>query len=398
MSPKTLLLVICLSFLFVNKSIGQDEAKSKEIKVYGHVMTDIGYNFGQINPDWFDVMRPTQLATFDDEFGSDGQVYFSVRQTRFGIDNNIQTKLGNLRIWFEWELFGTGADAGQTTIRLRHAYGELGKIGVGQYWSPFMDIDVFPNSIEYWGPNAMVFFRNIQFRYMPIQGDTRLTFALERPGASGDGGIYADRIELQDISLRFPLPDFSAEYRQATNFGYIELATILRRVEWEDNGTDAFDLSGSVWGWGFNLSSNINFGENTLRIQGVIGEGIQNYVNGGGPDIGTVNQLSNTVSPIKGVAIPIATGLIFLDHRWNEKFTSSIGYSMVNVENTDAQNPTAYKQGRYGLVNLLYYPVEHVMMGGEIQYGGRDNYLDGWSEDIVKLQFSFKYNFSHTFN
>ena len=36
-----------------------------------------------------------------------------------------------------------------------------------------MDIDVFPNSIEYWGPNGMVFFRNVQVRWMPIQGDTR---------------------------------------------------------------------------------------------------------------------------------------------------------------------------------------------------------------------------------
>ena len=33
--------------------------------------------------------------------------------------------------------------------------------------------------------------------------------ALERPGASGDQGIYADRVELQGITARFPLPDFS---------------------------------------------------------------------------------------------------------------------------------------------------------------------------------------------
>jgi len=25
-----------------------------------------------------------------------------------------------------------------------------------------MDIDVFPNSLEYWGPNGMIFFRNVQ--------------------------------------------------------------------------------------------------------------------------------------------------------------------------------------------------------------------------------------------
>jgi hypothetical protein len=33
-----------------------------------------------------------------------------------------------------------------------------------------MDIDVFPNTLEYWGPNGMAFFRNVQLRYMPDPG------------------------------------------------------------------------------------------------------------------------------------------------------------------------------------------------------------------------------------
>ena len=76
----------------------------------------------------------------------------------------------SLKTQFEFELFGTGVDEGQTTFRLRHAYGELGAFGAGQTWSPFMDPDVFPNSLEYWGPTGMVFFRNVQVRWMPVQG------------------------------------------------------------------------------------------------------------------------------------------------------------------------------------------------------------------------------------
>ncbi len=133
-------------------------------------------------PDWFDVSRPTKLPAFENEYGTDGNVYFGVRQTRFGAKAWFPTSIGELKTQFEFELFGTGVDAGQTTFRLRHAYAELGKFGVGQTWSPFMDIDVFPNTLEYWGPSGMVFFRNIQIRYMPIQGDSRLTIALERPG------------------------------------------------------------------------------------------------------------------------------------------------------------------------------------------------------------------------
>ncbi len=43
-----------------------------------------------------------------------------------------------------------------------------------------MDIDVFPNSIEYWGPPGMAFYRNVQVRWMPLQGDSRVTVAIER--------------------------------------------------------------------------------------------------------------------------------------------------------------------------------------------------------------------------
>ncbi len=140
------------------------------VDFYGYVMLDSGNNFGSIDPNWYDVMRPTKLPAYSKQFGPNGNVFFGVRQTRFGVKTLTPTALGDLKTIFEFELFGTGVDAGQTTFRLRHAYGELGHFGAGQTWSAFMDIDVFPNSLEYWGPNGMVFFRNVQLRWIPIKG------------------------------------------------------------------------------------------------------------------------------------------------------------------------------------------------------------------------------------
>ena len=37
------------------------------------------------------------------------------------------------------------------------------------------------------------------------------------------------------------------------------------------------------------------------------------------------------------------------------------------------------------------------MIGGEFQWGRRENFADGFKSDGVKVQFSFKYNFSHKF-
>jgi hypothetical protein len=378
----------------------QSESNSKsKFEVYGHVMLDAGYNFDQSDPVWFDVVRPTKLPAFDNEFPPDGTTFFGVRQTRLGVRSTTPTKLGELKTQFEFELFGTGVDAGQTTFRLRHAYGELGHFGAGQTWSPFMDVDVFPNSLEYWGPTGMVFFRNIQVRWMPIKGDTRATIALERPGASADQGVYSGRIELQDVAPRFPLPDLSAEYHRATKWGYVELAGIVRYIKWEDQGTDALDLSGDAVGWGLNLSSNVHLGEqNVLRLQAIYGEGVENYMNDAPADVGIENNpAGGATTPVQGVTLPVFGGVAFLDHSWNEQFSSSVGYSIVNIDNSAQEAPDAFHRGHYALGNLLYSPIPGVTTGAELQWGRRENFSDGFSSDVVRIQFSFKYAFSKTF-
>jgi hypothetical protein len=170
-----------------------------------------------------------------------------------------------------------------------------------------MDIDVFPNTVEYWGPPGMALFRNVQIRYMPIQGDSKLTIALERPGASADQGIYADRIELSNVKPRFNLPDLSAEYRFGRKWGYLEIAGIVRQIEWVDqNNNPNYDLSGDALGWGLNLSTNIKLGNSTtLRGSYLYGEGIQNYMNDAPADIGIKNNPGNPSQPIEGVALPV---------------------------------------------------------------------------------------------
>ena len=377
----------------------QDQAKpdpKPSLEIYGFAMLDMGYNFKQINPNWSDTMRLTRLPSFEEEFGKDGSTFAGVRQSRLGVRSSVPTDFGELRTQFEFELFGTGVDEGQTTFRLRHAYGELGAFGAGQYWSPFMDIDVFPNSLEYWGPTGMVFFRNVQARWMPIKGEfDKLTLAVERPGASGDQGVYADRIELGGIRPRFPLPDFSGEYRKGGRWGYVEVAGILRQIKWDDVLDDQFDLEGSETGWGINLSSNLRPGpSDVVRLQFAYGEGIQNYMNDAPVDIGIQNNFSDRRTPIEGKALPIVGIVAFVDHTWSDEWSSAIGYSYTDINNSDAQSPNAYRRGHYALGNLLYTPVPNVLVGGELQWGRRENFSDGFHSDGFKIQFSFKYNFS----
>jgi hypothetical protein len=376
-----------------------DESKityrPKTLDIYGYAMLDSGYDFGTNNPNWFDVVRPTQLPSFAGEFGPDGKTYFGVRQTRFGVKSFTPTPFGDLKTIFEFELFGTGVNAGQTTFRLRHAYGELGHFGAGQTWSAFMDIDVFPNSLEYWGPNGMVFFRNVQVRWTPIQGDSNVVIALERPGASADQGIYADRVELVGVVPQFKWPDVTGHARLARKWGYVQVGAIFRKIAWVDTNAGPINLSGTAYGWGVNVSSNLNFTKNDVgKFQVVYGDGIENYMNDAPVDIGIKNNFSNPVTPILGTSLPVLGVVAFLDHTWSRRFTSSMGYSLVNITNSEAQLPSAFHQGDYALANLLYHPLKNVTMGSEFQFGRRVNFSDGFNVNDYRIQVSFKYDWS----
>jgi hypothetical protein len=54
----------------------------------------------------------------------------------------------------------------------------------------------------------------------------------------------------------------------------------------------------------------------------------------------------------------------------------------------------AFNEGQYALVNLLHYPAKNVMVGGEFEWGRRENFADGFESEDYRIQFSFKYNFS----
>lgn len=385
----------CLFLLlpFVLRAQNQQETR---FELSGQIMTDIGYNLGQLNADYFDVMRPTQLPAYHNQYGSDGNVYYSVRQSYIRVKSFIPTRLGELKLQFAFDLFGMGETAGETTFHLLDAYAELGRLGAGWNWSLFADIEASPTTLDYWGPVGLALCKNAQLRFIALDGANRLAFALEQPGASADEGRYADRIELNDVKPRFKLPDLTAEFRLTRQWGYAELAGALRRIEWIDEGEDNYDLSGKAWGWGFNLSSKLVLGpSDVLQVQAAAGKGIQNLMNDAPTDIGLETNFTDTIHPVKGVALPLYSFTCYLSHRWNKNWSSIIGWSEIHTQNANGQNPDAFKNGRYASTNLLFSPLPNIQTGLELQWGSRRNYSDGWRYSATRLQFSIRYRFTH---
>jgi len=374
---------------------------TKSFEIYGFAQVDYIQDTKRLDPAWEDAFRPSKIATPEGQFGSNGQADVSAKQSRFGVKGTLPTgdNLPPVNFKFEFDMFGTGADAGQTTIRLRHFYGEWGQLLGGQTHTLFMDIDVFPNVIDYWGPPGMAFVRVPQIRWTPYTtSDSHFSVALERPSNDVDAG----NVRLIDVYSEATVnpteryPDLTAQYRKDGPWGHAQIAAILRNVgfDYKVNPTEPFQ-HGHDTGWGIDLTAAINTMEKDKVLLGVVyGHGIATYMNDGGMDLAPTStpNPASTVPQLSGEAVPLTGVMAYYDHYWNSRFSSSIGYSFTQVSNTNFQDPGAFHKGDYASVNLLWYPVDAVMIGGELMWGKKTNNA-GETGDDVRFQFSAKYNF-----
>jgi hypothetical protein len=365
---------------------GAPGAEKVKVELYGFAQMDAIYDFNRVNPAWNATLRPSRIPVVcpgDPGCGNDGEAILSVRQSRLGVKALVPTSQGALTTRFEFDLFGVGVDEGQTTFRLRHAYGELGHFLAGQTNSLFMDGDVFPNTIDYWGPNGMIFFRNVQARWTPINANGRkFAVAIEDPGA----GLDTSSAGMGAMSSHDPFPDVTAQYRMDHSWGHVQVAGILRRLGFETPAGASGDPSGTKNGYGVNVSGSYKLRDkNKLMAQVAYGEGISAYINDCCSDLG-----SDAAGNVE--TLPLLGWLLYYDHYWNARWSSSVGWSETLQNNSAGQLATAFHKGQYASANLLHYPAKNVLTGVELLYGTREN-KDGASNSDTRVQFSAKFDF-----
>jgi len=370
---------------------GAKDADKARLEISGKVQLDMIYDFKRVDPTWNTTLRPSKIPVNcpgDAGCGKDGETVMSVRQSAIAFKGFIPTTAGEIKTEVSLDLFNVGS--ANTAFRLLNAYAELGNWGAGQTYTLFMNIDGFPNTLDYWGPAGMIYIRNPQLRYTSsLGGGSKLAFSLEAPYSAIDTGKVTVADPTLNVVGRTKLPDVVAKWSQESDRFTLELAGVARWIGYETPSNPNNDPSGNKTGYGVNVNGWYNlFKDSKDRITGqlIYGKGIASYMNDGGVD------LAPNGSVTAAETVKTKAGFLYYDRYWSEKWSSSFGGSTHVQDNTDGQLGNAFHKGSYASANLLYYPAKNVVTGGELLWG-KHELNDGSTGTDSRLQFSVQFKF-----
>jgi hypothetical protein len=267
---------------------------------------------------------------------------------------------------------------------LRRAYITFDQWLFGQDWSTFQNANVFPDTIDFIGPeDGTIFVRQPQVRYTYMG----LQLAIETPETT----VYPFRgvaFTKTDDNL---IPDFVARLNLKTGYGDFAIAGLVRQLR--DTNTVGGADSNSV-GWGGSVSGKVPLlgvpllGKDDVRFMFTGGRGIGRYL-ALGSTLG--DALVNSSFGLQSVWV--VNGFVAYRHVWTEEWRSNVILSGISGFSIgDFLGSTATRRTGSAAVNLLYSPVTKLTLGGEYRFAIRED-LAANNGNLSRLQVSAKYYF-----
>jgi len=291
---------------------------------------------------------------------------------------------GSPRFYYQNDFFGSGSS--EFNYRVQQLFGTIYNVTVGQTFSPFEDPDIWPDTVDYEGPNSMIFARFPLVRYKLDLADHWAV----------NGGVSQADTQVSDandptVTGVNKAPDFAFNLRgESEDIGHLQFGTVFRDL----SAGSATTSDESVFGWGLNLGGALIFrlpwrerNEDLLGAQFTYGHGIGRYGNDSG--FFATDAAFNPSGDL--VALPYYGTFVGYTHRWLDDWRSTATYGWVKVEGQPSQGPDAYRQTQYASVNLIWQLRERLSVGLEGLYG--DNQKNsGSSGDTFRTQIGVAYS------
>jgi hypothetical protein len=313
------------------------------------------------------------------DFDTGAQFDAGANGSQIRVDMRAPALGGNFRLYYQNDFFGE--DTRHMRYRLQHLYGQFHGVVGGFTYSVWEDPDSWPDTVDYEGPNSVIFARRPVLHYTRSLTDQwNITVGIEDPNVQIDTSADPTADERQNA------PDGGFNIRwEPGSLGHLQFSTLVRSLEVR-NGVTGHE--GDI-GWGVNLGGSIAVTDNdAFQFLGVVGEG----VGGLGNDSGFENTDAAFDSSGHLDALGYYSGMIAFTHKWTPTLRSTGSFGYVNVDNTSVQLAGAYHETYYGSFNFIYQLYKRLSIGVEGLYGWREVNDGHDSDDVFRVQLGFVYS------
>jgi hypothetical protein len=304
-------------------------------------------------------------------YGGSEQFNINSRGSQLSLDVRAPDMPGNFRFYYNNDFFGSAGNG--MNYRVKQLYGQLYNVTAGFTYSVFEDPDVWPDTVDYEGPNSAIFARRALVRYMwPLNDEWQVNIGCEAPSSEVDGTGTAG------ISQVNRAPDGALNVRwEDAKVGHVQLAGVVRDIGATGTGLGNQD----VLGWGVNLSTVLNvFTRDSIQGQLTYGDGLFRYCN---------DDFSNNDAAFNGdgdlEAIPYLGAMFGYTHHWTDEWRSTGSFGYVHLDNITTQGPNAYHETYYGSANIVWQLRKHLSLGLEGLYGYKEE-LSAGHGDVWRVQ------------
>ncbi|WP_417228397.1 DcaP family trimeric outer membrane transporter [Amphritea sp.] len=358
------LLVVAMSAASLTSSLYAAEFKAgdTDFNIGGYVKFDASYNNFEYTGNGT-IVKISDLRNGNSD--DDDNLDMSARESRFWLKTSTLINGSTLKTHIEGDFYGSGGNeivSNSHGLRLRHAYGEMDGLLMGQTWTTFMDLAHLGEIIDFGQHKSTIFVRQAQVRYTMPFGNSKVMLAAENPqtGTTDTGSM----------------PDLIARYDYNSDGFHGSAAMMLRQLK---SSTGDTETAAAV-----SLTSKVKIGKtDDIRMQlngGALGRYmglIHPATEGSGSTFDTVNSFGASLA---------------YRHLWNKDVRSTLMYSATQA---DANIITATTlDGTQSLhANVLWDLNKRVRFGAEVQRTNLD-FADGSSDNgLNRIQFSARYLF-----
>lgn len=350
--------------------------------IKGFIQTDVMLDFQEMS--FKDGYATSSIAIpQNNSLGSN----FSIKQSQIavGIKQTNSEGKSDMSAYVEIDFLGPN---GTTVPRFRQGYLQWKKLLIGQAWSNFSDFDIFPNIVDFVGPNGTMFIRTVQIRYTtPLSQKGTLSLSLEDPNITS---ILLPTTN-SNWTKKSTIPIATALYRYGNTKDYLKLGAMLKPIGYTiKNETQQKDSPHTIFGYGGMISGRLYRNKlSNFRFQTSYGKGYATY------NAILIGEKYDAVPDLENnrlETLSLFNILGIYEHWWTPKWSSVVYYSYSQLGKNPLVPLNMVQKFQNAGINLIYQPVKNLRIGAEGTYGNLKNFGQQ-SANAFRLQFSSSLSF-----